>query len=132
VKTEFIARSDDGRALHAIRTALSALLREIGTPDSEVFAAELVIGELLTNAYRYAPGDVFVSLDCDMANASLTVRDRGVGLRLPASLPDMQSERGRGLFIVQSLVEALESRQHEGWSEVRADLRIRRRALSCA
>jgi len=132
VKTEFIARSEDGPALHAIRTALGALLREIGTPASEVFAAELVIGELLSNAYRYAPGDVCVRFHCDAAHASLTVRDHGSGLRLPASLPDLRSERGRGLFIVQSLVDALDSRQHEGWSEVRADLRVRRRTLSCA
>lgn len=102
------------------------MMREIGTPDSEVFAAEIVIGELLTNAYRYAPGDVRVSFDWNRAKASLVVRDRGTGFRLPATLPDPTSERGRGLFIVQSLVEALEATQHDGWSEVRADLRVRR------
>lgn len=132
MKAEFSARSEDGRALHAIRAALGALFREIGAPDSEVFAAEVVVGELLTNAFRYAPGDVSVSFNWEKATASLTVRDRGAGLRLPATLPDVQSERGRGLYIVQSLVAALKSRQHDGWSEVHADLRVRRRALASA
>lgn len=130
MKTEFRSSSSDGRALHAIRSALAVLLREIGAPESEVFAAELVIGELLTNSYRYAPGDVRVTFDWEATRAQLVVCDQGDGFRLPATLPDPQSERGRGLFIVQSLVDTLESSHRDGWSEVRAGLRVRKRALA--
>jgi anti-sigma regulatory factor (Ser/Thr protein kinase) len=132
VKTEFVVRSDDGRALHAIRSALATLLREIGAPDSEVFAAEIVIGELLTNTHRYTRGDVRISLELDSNNASLLVCDRGTGPRLPATLPDDQAESGRGLYIVQSLADTLEATQRDGWTEIRADLRVHRSARKSA
>ena len=123
-----MVRSDDERALHATRSALATLLREIGALDSEVFAAEIVIGELLTNTYRYSLGEVRISLDLDSNNASLRVCDRGTGPRLPATLPDEQAESGRGLYIVQSLAETLATTQHDGWTEIRADLRVHRSA----
>ncbi len=126
VKTEFVVHSDDGGALRAIRSALATLLREIGAPESEVFAAEIVIGELLTNTHRYTRGDVRVSFDLDSHSATIVVCDRGKGPRLPATLPDEQSESGRGLYVVQSLAETLEATQRDGWTEIRADLRVHR------
>jgi len=132
VKTEFEVRSDDGGALHAIRSALASLLRAIGAPETEVFAAEIVIGELLTNTHRYTTGAVRVTLDLDAHNASLVVRDRGTGPILPATLPDEHSESGRGLYIVQTLAKTLKTTQRDGWTEIRADLRIHRAARKSA
>ena len=129
---EFVVCSEDGGALQAIRSALATLLREIGASDSEVFAAEIVIGELLTNTHRYTLGDVRISLNVDSNNASLRVCDRGTGPRLPATLPDDEAESGRGLYIVQSLAETLEATQRNGWTEIRADLRVHRVARKSA
>ncbi len=132
MRIEFVVRSDDGEALRATRSAFAIFLRDIGAPEAEVFAAEIVIGELLANTYRYTAGDVRVTFDLDSCGASLAVSDRGAGPRLPATLPDPQSETGRGLYIVQSLAEAIEATQRDGWTEIRADLRVHRSELKSA
>jgi anti-sigma regulatory factor (Ser/Thr protein kinase) len=52
--------------------------------------------------------------------------------RLPATLPDDEAEGGRGLYLVQSLAETLEATQRDGWTEIRADLRVHRSARKSA
>jgi len=74
--------------------------------DDDVSVAELVLGELLGNVVRYAPGPVEVWLDLSTRAPVLHVLDNGPGFEINPRLPaDIMSERGRGLYIVTALVD---------------------------
>ena len=49
-------------AARAVRSDFRRLLREVTTPDSDIFAADVVYGELVGNAIRHAGGRIDVSL----------------------------------------------------------------------
>lgn len=93
------------------------------SPATDADAAELIYGELVTNAVRYAPGEVQVRLEIDH-DSVLIVRDRGPGLpELPAAHRGLLAESGRGLAIVSSLASHLQvERRPEGGTEIRAVL----------
>jgi anti-sigma regulatory factor (Ser/Thr protein kinase) len=96
--------SEDARTAVDARTRFVDFLRSIGTGDEVVFKAELVFGELLGNVVRHAPGPVEISFDLDSGAGILHVIDSGPEFLLTAPhLPDVLSELGRGLFIVQQL-----------------------------
>ena len=126
--------SHDERAAGTARHAYAQRLRELGTPEDEVVSAELIFGELVGNAYRYAPGEVQVVLDASAAAPVLHVFDGGEGFEYRPRLPsDLLAERGRGLFLITALAEEVsaEARGPSG-SHVRVVLaaRPRVRALS--
>jgi anti-sigma regulatory factor (Ser/Thr protein kinase) len=96
--------SDDGDAASGARHAFAALLESRGASADECFIAELVFGELIGNATRYAPGPVDVAVDFSGAMPVLHVLDAGEGFHYVPKLPDdLLSERGRGLFIVTTM-----------------------------
>lgn len=96
--------SDDGDAASAARRAFAALLESRGASSDECFIAELVFGELIGNATRYAPGPVDVAVDFSGTAPVLHVLDSGEGFHYVPKLPDdLLSERGRGLFIVTTM-----------------------------
>ena len=67
-------------------------------------AAELVIGELLSNAARHADGFVCLELSQDEGHAQISVHDTSPAFALDISRPpDEYSESGRGLFIISEL-----------------------------
>ncbi|MEV7532915.1 ATP-binding protein [Streptomyces hydrogenans] len=75
-------------------------------PDSDVVhTAEVVFSELATNAIRYA-GHQPIPVDVRLSGAVLRVevRDRGPALPAP-TLPEDDSEGGRGLFLVGVLAD---------------------------
>jgi anti-sigma regulatory factor (Ser/Thr protein kinase) len=93
--------ADASASLHArLRETLKPLMLE-----SDLLAAEIVLGELIANAVRHAPGEVEFVLDVHDENAPvLHARDRGPGLQFSAALPaDPLSESGRGLYIISEL-----------------------------
>ncbi|MEA2721495.1 MAG: hypothetical protein QOJ39_3359 [Candidatus Eremiobacteraeota bacterium] len=111
------------------RNVFAAVLSEAGMFD-DVFTAELIFGELLSNAVRYAPGRVDVVLDWSGgATAILHFLDRGPGFVVIPRLPtDLLSERGRGLFLVWSLSEDFNvTKRADGGSHVRVVLTPRRK-----
>ena len=76
--------------------------------DIDVPAAELVFGELLGNAVRYAPGRVELELGCnDPAAPVLRLIDQGPGYALPATFPAPLVESGRGLYLISRLTREL-------------------------
>ncbi len=126
--------SHDERAAGAARHEYAQRLRELGIAESEIVSAELIFGELVGNAYRYAPGEVEAILDASANAPVLHVIDTGEGFEYRPRLPsDLLSERGRGLFLVAALAEEVsaELRRPSG-SHVRVVLaaRPRMRALS--
>ena len=121
--------TDDVRRAQSARAAFASLLREGRMFADDAFTAELIFGELLSNAVRYAPGTVEVVLDWSGAAAVLHFLDRGPGFVLLPRLPsDLLSERGRGLFLVWSLSEDFNvTKRVDGGAHARVVLSPRRR-----
>jgi anti-sigma regulatory factor (Ser/Thr protein kinase) len=112
------------------RSVFAAALDEAGMLDDDVFTAELIFGELLSNAVRYAPGRIEVVLDWTQgATAILHFMDRGPGFIVVPRLPtDLLSERGRGLFLVWSMSEDFNvTKRADGGAHVRVVLSPRRK-----
>ncbi len=116
----------DASAAHALRLDFANDMRERGVAAHDVALAEIVMGELLGNTVRYAPGMVEVIADWSTASPVLHVLDGGPGFQHIAMLPeDLYSESGRGLFIVSSLTNDFRvSRRQGGGSHARAVLRL--------
>jgi len=99
---------DDVTMARRFRANFVAELKRRVTSTSDVDAAELIVGELLGNVRRHAPGHVDVALEFVDRKAILHVIDRGSGLsgrRRPPVAP--LSEGGRGLWLVQQLSRGL-------------------------
>jgi anti-sigma regulatory factor (Ser/Thr protein kinase) len=96
----------DAPAAQRARAEFAEELRAAGAHGEDVYAAELVFGELIGNALRYAPGPVEIFVDWNGPAPVLHVRDRGPGFAYAPRLPrDLFSENGRGLYIVASLTD---------------------------
>ena len=96
--------ANDMRAARAARKAATATLRAFTSCEETLGAAELVIGELLSNAARHADGNVCLEIGrCD-GHAQISVHDTAATFAMDVRRPlDDYSERGRGLFIISEL-----------------------------
>jgi len=96
----------DAVAARRVRGELTTALLAHGAHERTVYAAEVILAELLGNCVRYAPGTVQVALDLSGAAAVLHVIDDGPGFRHAPRLPqELTCEGGRGLYIVHELAE---------------------------
>jgi PAS domain S-box-containing protein len=96
----------DRRRAYDVRETLIETLSTCGAAV-DVPAAQLVFGELLSNAMRHAPGDVDVVLTWDdPATPVLHVVDQGPGYTFSGNLPPEDAESGRGLYLVRQLTRA--------------------------
>jgi anti-sigma regulatory factor (Ser/Thr protein kinase) len=120
--------SADAETASTARHEFVHALDEAGVCSGDLYAAELVFGELIGNVFRYAPGTIEVVLDWSVGSPVLHVLDRGPGFTFAPRLPtDLLSERGRGLFVVWSLSEDLNvTKRFDGGSHARAVLSVRR------
>jgi serine phosphatase RsbU (regulator of sigma subunit)/anti-sigma regulatory factor (Ser/Thr protein kinase) len=96
------------RATHATREFLA----EQGLQNEEIIACELALAEACNNAIQYAIGPgrrhpVEVAVTCNGSKVELHVTDNTPGFDWPkcAKLPPPDSEHGRGVFIIQSLMD---------------------------
>ncbi|MGD3108939.1 ATP-binding protein [Streptomyces sp. YGL11-2] len=112
-------------AAASARRQLVAAMRGWGLPaDSDALhAAELMAGELLSNAVQHAgPRAITVAARCDGNAIRVEVSDSSRDLPLPRS-PTEDDEHGRGLFIVAALADryAVEptASGKRCWAEVR-------------
>ncbi|MBV8371721.1 MAG: ATP-binding protein [Candidatus Eremiobacteraeota bacterium] len=107
---------DAASALGRRNAFLSSLDRHAGW-EVDHYAAKIIFTELVTNVMRHAAGPVYIALECDGEQVSLTVGDRGPGFAYRPSLPsDILSEGGRGLFLVSKVAESvrIEHAAHSG------------------
>jgi PAS domain S-box-containing protein len=112
-----------------VRRRVRRFLEQAGLAEHELSQAEIVLGELIGNTVRYAPGIAEVFVDTTTALPVLHVLDEGPGWELNPRLPaDLLSERGRGLFIVNALSEELSISRRAGnhGSHARVVLRVAR------
>jgi anti-sigma regulatory factor (Ser/Thr protein kinase) len=105
--------SFDTRDARAARTARQDFARRVNErygPLAVATAAELVLGELIGNVVRYAPGPARVKASFDDRGVTIAVQDCGNGFsrRSLERETDVLSESGRGLAIVLRLAKTLE------------------------
>jgi HD-GYP domain-containing protein (c-di-GMP phosphodiesterase class II) len=94
--------SDVSLAVNARSLAVD-YLRASCERESDLLAAELIIGELLANVVQHAPGPVAMHIRRRGGEALLEVCDEGAGYPINLALPDDFAESSRGLFIIAAL-----------------------------
>jgi anti-sigma regulatory factor (Ser/Thr protein kinase) len=100
-------------------------LRSNAARGADLGAAELILTELLGNAFRHGGGSARVALDWSEDGAVLSVWDDGPPFDANPGLPtDPTSTSGRGLFIVRALARELSVERTDGGNRVRAVLPI--------
>lgn len=112
-----------------LRGAFLDYLFRYATPESDLFGAELIFGELLGNVVRYAPGRVAFHLDWHGLRPTLLVVDEGNGFHgAPGGgLSDLEAESGRGLALVRAFaVEMLIGNRPQHGAYVSVILPVRR------
>lgn len=95
--------TDDERAARECRATFISELRKRGISGG-IDDAEIILGELLSNSRRHAPGPVDVALDFVGGKAIAHVIDYGPGMSgRRRQAPSLLNDAGRGLWIVQEL-----------------------------
>jgi serine phosphatase RsbU (regulator of sigma subunit)/anti-sigma regulatory factor (Ser/Thr protein kinase) len=94
------------------RRAVRRFLTEQGLHEEELAACELALAEACNNAIQNArDGDnlhpVEIAVLCNNSRVEISVNDHTPGFDWPeqVDLPDMNCERGRGLFFIQSFMD---------------------------
>jgi anti-sigma regulatory factor (Ser/Thr protein kinase) len=92
-----------------------SILNACATPQSDVFAAELIYRELVGNALRHAPGTVEVELRWSEPYAILNVDDQWDLFPWSGEAPhNPLSDHGRGLYLVKSFARELRIKDWRG------------------
>jgi len=105
--------SCDVSAVPGIAQSIRGFLLTQGCSEKEVNDCELALVEACNNAVLYvAPGshrcEVVVEAISGLEEIELRVTDHTAGLVWPerTTLPDSSSERGRGLFMIQAVMDS--------------------------
>src|SRR5579872_263562 len=101
--------SSSAYSAHTSRHELMSFVRGFVTSDEELYRFELLIGEILANTVKHAPGLVTVEIDWGRSVPVMTIHDTGPGLaKFSPTLPeDYLTENGRGLFLIGALARAV-------------------------
>ena len=98
----------DPTEARSARKAVTAAVGEFTDSAETLGAAELVVGELLSNAARHADGHVCVEVTAAEGHAQISVHDASFAFALDLSRPvDEYAESGRGLFIISELARRI-------------------------
>lgn len=115
--------------VRALRTEITAFLRRHAADPDQVWAAELTVSELITNAFTHAGGPIWVGLDWTDSQPRLTVHDLGPDFTWQPGPPATTSDRGRGLWLVSQVATQLAvAAKRGGGKRVSALLPVPRRA----
>jgi serine/threonine-protein kinase RsbW len=95
--------------------AVRGFLSGQGVPDGELFSYELCVAEACYNAIEYATmpeceAKPFADVTFTPEEIVLRVTDHTAGFALQENIPapSPMSDRGRGLFIIQSIMDKVE------------------------
>ena len=104
--------------LFEVRPAILAVrgfLAEQGLPDAELTTCELAMAEACNNAINYASEEgraqpIEIEVISSLTRVELRVNDHTPGFDWPGriNLPGSDSERGRGLYLIRSLMDSTE------------------------
>ena len=97
--------SSDAASASRAREQVMQYIRRYARPGEDLFAAELIVGEILANTVEHAPGLVEMTVDWRDERPAISVSDTGPGLGVfEAGLHgDALSENGRGLCLIGAL-----------------------------
>jgi serine/threonine-protein kinase RsbW len=117
--------------LSAARGDLGSYLDGYNLPPGTIYDLLTCLQEAAKNALRFAasPLGVQISVTVGSAEVTVTVRDHGPGLDLTGRenpRPDPLSESGRGLFLLQALMDEVEFHVEDG-----TEVRLRKRRQGC-
>lgn len=119
--TSWSLHTDEQSDISGARASFRAFARATWGDCADVAMAELVVGELLGNVARHAPGAVVFQARWDIGTIAITVRDKGPGFTYaPARVVPSYAESGRGLEIVAALATRMEVRRTPRGAVVRA------------
>lgn len=118
--------ADDEVAVKRARRECVRLFEAAGCGLETSAVGELVFGELVGNAQRYARGVVEVGLTIDREHAVLEVHDVGPGFSWTQARPAAPyAESGRGLYIVSLISDEFDVvRRAGGGTTARAVIRF--------
>jgi anti-sigma regulatory factor (Ser/Thr protein kinase) len=116
----------DAESTHQLRREITGFLGRHADVGADLTAAELTVSELLGNLVRHAPGPAWVSLHWPADVVTLVVTDLGPGFQLPQEPAgaDPLAESGRGLLIVDALVDRLEATARQSGAGARVTVRL--------
>jgi len=104
---DFDARREE--AARQVKSELLVALEALGPLAPDPTVAEIVFGELLSNAVQHTPGPVRVHFDVRDGHVVLAVEDRNPSFPINGELtehpgpPQWDAENGRGLFLISLL-----------------------------
>jgi DNA-binding NarL/FixJ family response regulator/anti-sigma regulatory factor (Ser/Thr protein kinase) len=125
---EWYLHSQHSSAVTELRREVVAYLRRHAEPKSDLAGAEMVVAELLANAFRHAPGPSWVRVEWGQERPRLEVHDLGPGFELKRQTAPVDAIGGRGLFIANAFADDLaRASKQAGGSRVTATLPVRRR-----
>ena len=125
---EWALNGSSAEEVSALRREVMAYLRRHADPDSDLAGAEVVVAELLANAFQHAPGPAWVRASWMGPRPRLEVHDVGPGFTLDRDLPQPTGESGRGLYLVGAIAEEVKRDAKPGHgSKVTVTLPVRRR-----
>jgi len=102
----------DELSVPVVRRICSGSLRVLGVDPEDISDLELAISEACGNVLRHAGdgSEYAVTVVIDDTSCAIEVVDRGEGLdpnALDAALPEPGAEAGRGIGLMQSLVDSV-------------------------
>ena len=119
----------DAREALSARRAIRSFLAAQADEASDLDAVELIVGELVGNVVKHAPGAIGLHVSWCGAGATLIVADRGPGIPSLRCVPDAAATGGRGLFLVEALALRVRIENTPGaGARVVVDLPVRRHA----
>jgi serine phosphatase RsbU (regulator of sigma subunit)/anti-sigma regulatory factor (Ser/Thr protein kinase) len=100
---------------------MKMFLADQGFGRSDIDACELAVVEACNNAIKYAGPeargqDVALEVLCGRENLEIRISDHTAGFEMPKeiALPDFEKESGRGLFLINSLMDELNYLRGQG------------------
>jgi anti-sigma regulatory factor (Ser/Thr protein kinase) len=99
--------ADAREAGTATRRSVRNFLSEEACERCDLDAAEIIVGELISNVILHAPGPIGMHCWWEGATAILIVADRGPGLPPVRPLPDPTATTGRGLLLIDALAKSV-------------------------
>jgi serine phosphatase RsbU (regulator of sigma subunit)/anti-sigma regulatory factor (Ser/Thr protein kinase) len=128
-----ITFDSDLAAAREVSVALHGFLADHGMPEKEIFSYELCMAEACYNAIEYASGEALRMkpvAEIFFANEAIELRvvdhTRGFDLKGRVPQPSPLNERGRGLFLMQAVMDEVHYLRGDG--ENTLVMRKRRRA----
>jgi anti-sigma regulatory factor (Ser/Thr protein kinase) len=119
-------RTLDANCASGLRESFRACLVRQDIDESDLFIAELIVGELIGNVVRHAPGYIDASYEQAGSTLTLRVKDSGCGYDPRVAFPGALAENGRGLPLIRALGGKLSVAPGDPGSCTTVSIRLRR------